>query len=151
MRVNLTVLDIRTARCITIVKVQMRMNTRAWFWILLTLSSYAIAQTVATNTLAGVEAVRVVSQLPKGMRQADVIEVLQRNGLPDVHVAPCVQTTAFQRYGLADGSQLYVGYAVMMSLTNRSFEYQLANARLKEARIESNGVPVLSIVLTNAP
>ncbi len=61
---------------------KMTIARRAWFGIFLTLSSYAVSQTLATNRLRMAEAVKVVSRLPKGMRQANVVEVLQRKGLP---------------------------------------------------------------------
>ncbi len=66
-------------------------------------------------------------------------------------MAPASRTTVIQRYGLADNSQLYLAYVPTLSLTNQPFEIQLADSRLKEARVESNGIPIFSITLTNAP
>jgi len=52
----------------------MKMNTKVWFWTLISLWSYAFSQTPG-NTLGVAEAVKVV-QLPKGMRQEEVTKIV---------------------------------------------------------------------------
>lgn len=100
------------------------------------------------------EAIKIVSQLPRGMRHADAVGVLDHYGLRRESHGPAHHNTWFMFYDLADGDSLELGYMPPLRGTNdyEGFLAQLANSRLSEAYIrDSNNISVINITLTNAP
>ena len=119
--------------------------------MLFVLSTHSFAQIIVTNKIGRAEALKIVSQLPKGMRHADALKVLERNGLRGESGGPSFHHTWFRCYSLADGDSLALGYLPPLRHTN-DFLAQLAESRLAEAHISnSNGVRIIEITLINAP
>ena len=119
----------------------------------LMVGSRGFAQTIAANRISRTEAVRIVSQLAVGMQQVEVRKVLERNGFGEVSGALGRHSCFLQQDPLADGYALELEYMPTnwSWSTNNNILLRIKTSRLQQATILSNGVPFMSINLTNAP
>ena len=117
---------------------------------LLIFTNHLFGQIAATNKIARAEAIRIASHLTVGMRQADASEVLVRGGFQEVSAATSFHSCFQQYYPLADGCDLCLEYMPTLSSTN-SMILRLRSSQLQQASINSNGVQIISIMLTNTP
>jgi len=117
--------------------------------ILLTLAGLAGGQTIYySNNVSRVEAMRVsAAQLKVGMWEEEASQRLGTNGLKY-----CIGVGAAggwdRCYGLSDGSSLHLSYNARSIARNGFWG---GNGVLQKAFIQSNGVNIVSITLTNAP
>jgi hypothetical protein len=118
------------------------------FCLLGLLVSYAIAQTFsATNKIDRVQAAKIASRLKVGMREEDAEKVLAQSGITNgAFKVGCSHgwTSAFI---LSDGCSLALDIAPKQARTDGAW----AGGLLRAADIQSNGVKIVSITLTNAP
>jgi hypothetical protein len=108
--------------------------------------SFTSAQTATTNQITQTQAIALASHLKVGMREEDAVSFLRRGGLKD--------------WGSIGDS---FGWAHCFSLTNRCSlvldvkpkylrsDGAWADGLVRAASIQSNGVNIVSINLTNAP
>ncbi len=122
------------------------------FWIFST-GSYLLAQVftakegviVITNMLTQEETLRIASHLNYGMPEEDAAWLLATNKLYSTLTAG-VSAGRSAYYSLSNGCSLVLDYSVSESHTNGSL---VENARLEKAFIQSNGVNIITIALTN--
>jgi hypothetical protein len=108
------------------------------FAAVLATSLCAKGQTFTTNTMATAEATRVAARLPLGASKQEVDRLLQKNHLAVTYSLAVTRSPALTRAcSLADGCCL------ILETTS--------SGNLKSASIQSNGVNIASITLTNRP
>jgi len=108
----------------------------------------AFAQVYYSNNVSRAQAIQVASQLKAGMWEEKASAILATNGIQ--YATSIGAITGWKRnYGLSDGSSLALDYAAReLKATNGLWG---GNGLLLEASIESNGVKIVSIALTNTP
>jgi len=122
----------------------MKASIALLFSILFVAAGYLHAQRFPTNNVSQTQAVKIASRLWIGMSEEDVVEVVdKKNGLKtggSVGVGPASSWTRI--YLLSNGCFLDLEIEPNQGRSNRW---------LSAASIQSNGVKIVSIVLTNAP
>ncbi|MSU56586.1 MAG: hypothetical protein EXS35_00120 [Pedosphaera sp.] len=103
------------------------------------------AQTSFTNKIDQPQTIRIARQLTIGMREEDAEKLLNRNNLKyPMRVGDSFGWGRF--YTLVDGTSLYLNFE-----SKQPDPPRWTNGVLRAAYIQSNGVNVVSITLTNAP
>ncbi len=114
---------------------------------LLVLATLASGQVYFSNNVTRAEAIRIASRLWAGMREEDASKQLATNGLKYAMGVGAV--AGWDRcYGLADGTSLHLDYRAREIARDGRWG---GNGVLQRAFIQSNGVNIFSITLTNAP
>jgi hypothetical protein len=104
------------------------------------------AQTFHTNGIDSAQAIKISSGLKVGMSEGEVGRFLETNGLTgEFTIGSHVGGT--RSYLLSDGCTLCLD----ISLKSGSYTVAWTNRILRAASIQSNGVKIVSIILTNAP
>ena len=100
-----------------------------------------------TNNFSPNEAIRIAQRLKPGMKEEDVVRFLSANKL---HSSFSVGSIAGWDavYVLTNGVNLNLDYSPRKVVNNGRWG---GNGLLQKAYLQSNGVTVLSISLTNAP
>ena len=100
---------------------------------------------LVTNTLSQAQAIKLATHLKVGMREEDVGAFLATNKLySTISVGDNFGWDAV--YDLTNHCSLHLRYTARAYRTNWG-----GNGRLDSAFIQSNGVSIVSITLTNAP
>ena len=99
------------------------------------------------NNVTRAEAIKVASQLRRGMWEEDVSKRLATNGLK-FNIAGGTITGWHRYYGLSDGTSLHLDYRARKIARDGRWG---GNGELRGAFIESNEVNIVSIALTNSP
>jgi hypothetical protein len=105
------------------------------------------AQVLVSNAVPRTEAIRIASHLKVGMKEKDASELLARSGLTNAISVGAMPGWA-RSYQLADGTSLLLDYRHQDYDTNYWWE---GYGILESASIQSNGITIVSITLTNAP
>ena len=100
-----------------------------------------------SNYVGRAEAIRVASRLKVGMWEENASKLLATNGLKYAIGVGAVAGWD-QCYGLADGTSLHLDYRARAIARDGRWG---GNGVLQRAFIQSNGVNIVSITLTNAP
>jgi hypothetical protein len=103
---------------------------------------YVSAQRFLTNKIDAADAAKAASHLQNGMSEQDIDKVLETNGL----------TVGYTIGGTAGGTRFYLlsdgcSLDLDVSLNPRGW----TNKIFRAASIQSNGVKIASITLTNRP
>ena len=107
----------------------------------------ASSQVYSTNNVPRAEAIRVASRLRVGMWEEDASKILSTNGLKNAIGVGAV--TGWDRcYDLSDGTSLHLDYRARAIARDGRWG---GNGELRRAFIQSNGVNIVFITLTNAP
>jgi len=114
---------------------------------LLMLAALACGQVYYTNNVTRAEAITVASKLKVGMWEENASKILSTNGLKNAMGVGAV--TGWDRcYGLSDGTSLHLDYRAREIARDGRWG---GNGVLQRAFIQSNGVNIVFITLTNAP
>jgi hypothetical protein len=141
-----TTLKILPPCCCDRVSIRSRMKTIASLSSMLALATIALGQTVFySNNVTRAEAIKAASKLKAGMWEEDASKQLATNELK--YAMGVGGAVGWDRcYGLSDGTSLHLSY--------RPREFKGAqwggNGVLQKAFIQSNGVNIVFITLTNA-
>jgi len=111
------------------------------------LAAFACGQVYYTNSVTRADAIKAASKLKVGMWEEDASKVLSTNGLTNAMSIGAV--TGWDRcYGLSDGTSLHLDYRARSIARDGRWG---GNGELRRAFIQSNGVNIVFITLTNAP
>ena len=105
------------------------------------------AQNPLTNQVGRAEAIEIAKRLWVGMPEKTASKVLAESGLTNL-VSLGALTGWSHFYGLSDGTSLALDYTSRAMPTNHWWQ---GDGLLIRAFIQSNGVNIVSITLTNAP
>jgi hypothetical protein len=114
--------------------------------ILLTFVSSANAQMAMTNWVSVTQAVQLASHLTVGMPEEKATEYLERNGLK-------THGSFGDSFGWCTPFALQKPFSLCLDIRPKKFrpDGAWADGLLQSACIQSNGVKIVSIKLTNAP
>jgi len=111
------------------------------------LAAFAYGQVYYTNNVSRAQATSAASRLRVGMWEEDASKILSTNGLTNAMGIGSV--TGWDRcYGLSDGTSLHLDYRARSVARDGRWG---GNGELRRAFVQSNGVNIVLITLTNAP
>jgi hypothetical protein len=111
------------------------------------LAAFAYGQLYYTNSVTRADAIKAASRLRVGMWEEEASEILSTNGLKNAMGVGAI--TGWDRcYGLSDGTSLHLDYRARELAKDGRWG---GNGVLRRAFIQSNGVNIVFITLTNAP
>ena len=123
------------------------MKTIAPISSLFLLAAFAYGQLYYTNNITRAEAIKSASRLRVGMWEEDVSKILSTNGLTSAMGIGSI--SGWDRcYGLSDGTSLHLDYRARELAKDGRWG---GNGELRRAFIQSNGVNIVFITITNAP
>ena len=110
-------------------------------------AAFAYGQLYYTNNITRAGAIKAASRLRVGMWEEDASKILSTNGLTNAMGVGAI--SGWDRcYGLSDGTSLHLDYRARAPAKDGRWG---GNGELRRAFIQSNGVNIVFITLTNAP
>ncbi len=123
------------------------MRASVLFSVAFVLATLAYGQLYYSNNVTRAQAIKAASLLKPGMWEENASKVLATNGLKY-----CMRIGAVTGwdacYGLSDGTSLHLDYSAREIAKSGHWG---GNGVLRRAFIQSNGVNIVSITLTNRP